>query len=115
MFLKDLISLLPIRMTGSDDQHHLRVLDSVLQNLSEAGLKFRRENCVLITDSVQQLGNKLDKEGLRPMDKTLSSIQDAPVLQTVLPGVTQLLSSIIAKYTVSTVCLTTEGYSLNLD
>ncbi len=76
-YLDDIIN------TGVDDAAHLRVLDSVLQRLSDAGLRLRRDKCVLMAEEVEYLGYKLDAEGLHPVEKKISAIQDAKVPQDV--------------------------------
>ena len=67
-----------ILVTGPTEEEHLATLDKVLQRLSEAGLRLRKEKCVFLAPSVVYLGHRLDAQGLHPVAEKVKALQEAP-------------------------------------
>ena len=53
-----------ILVTGTDDDEHLRNLQTVFQRLQDHGFRLKREKCSFMQRSVDYLGHKIDAEGL---------------------------------------------------
>ena len=43
-----------------------------------AGLRLKREKCVLMAESVEYLGHRIDKNGLHPTKEKVQAVCDAP-------------------------------------
>ena len=67
-----------ILVSGKDEKDHEKNLDLVFTVLSDAGLKLKREKCLLAQDSVTYLGHIIDSRGLRPVKKKVEAIHKAP-------------------------------------
>ena len=82
-----------IIVSGKSDQEHLANVEQVLTRLEESGLRLKQEKCAFLQDSIEYLGHRLDKEGIRPLQAKLDAIQDAPrpVNQTQLQAYVGLL------------------------
>ena len=53
-----------ILVTGSTDQEHLEILEQVLAQLQQYGLRLKRDKCYFLQPSVEYLGHVVDKDGL---------------------------------------------------
>ena len=68
-----------ILITGANDQKHLEALESVLQRLSEYGLRLKREKCKIMQPSVEYLGYRIDKDGLHATASKIDAIINSPI------------------------------------
>lgn len=59
-------------------EDHLRTLSLVLERLRFAGFKMNKTKWKFLQQSVVYLGQKLNEEGLQPIDDKLAAIRDAP-------------------------------------
>ena len=82
-----------IIISGKTDEDHLENLEAVLSRLESNGLRLKKEKCELMKDSVDYLGHRLDKNGLRPLQDKLDAIRRAerPVNQSQLQAYLGLL------------------------
>lgn len=67
-----------ILCTGPNKQQHLETLEKVLQRLENAGLTVKPSKCEFFKESVNYLGHKISKEGLRKSEARVESILKAP-------------------------------------
>ena len=67
-----------VLITGATEAKHMNALEEVLRRMRRAGLRLRREKCVLMTSSVVYLGHRIDAEGLHPVSEKVEALQDAP-------------------------------------
>ena len=63
-------------MTGSDDEEHLKNLSEVLKRIRDHGLRLKEDKCPFFQSSVQYLGHVIDKDGIRPSEQKIRTIQD---------------------------------------
>ena len=82
-----------IIISGKTDDEHLRNLEAVLTRLESSGLRLKKAKCELMKDSVDYLGHRLDKNGLRPLQEKVDAIRQAerPVNQSQLQAYLGLL------------------------
>ena len=90
-----------VLITGATEAKHMNALEEVLRRMRRAGLRLRREKCVLMTSSVVYLGHRIDAEGLHPVSEKVEALQDAPTPTNVsiegVLGPFVILPSILAK------------------
>ena len=67
-----------ILVSGKTKQEHDNNLDLVFSVLWDAGLKLKREKCLLAQDRVTYLGHIIDNKGLHPVKKKVDAIHKAP-------------------------------------
>ena len=67
-----------ILITGKTQQEHLNNLSGVLQKLSDAGLRLKKEKCSFLASSVVYLGHKITSEGLYPVADKVEAIRQSP-------------------------------------
>ena len=67
-----------ILVTGNTDDEHLRTLEEVLGRLEAAGLRLKRNKCAFMLPSVEYLGHTISADGLRPSQKKVRAIMQAP-------------------------------------
>ena len=67
-----------ILVSGSNDEEHLANLEEVLKRLSEAGLRLKREKCVFMMEEVVYLGQKINRQGIQPIEEKVRAITEAP-------------------------------------
>lgn len=65
-------------LTGGNDGKHLKVLENVLQRCEESNLTLKQEKCEFMQETVDFIGNKLNKEGLSPQEDKIEAIHKAP-------------------------------------
>ncbi len=65
-------------MTESIEPELLRVLDSELKRLENAGARHNRGKCRFIMLEVEYVGNKITKNRLMPTEGNICVIRDAP-------------------------------------
>ena len=68
-----------IFITGNSDEEHLENLEGVFKQLSEYGLRLKKEKCLLMQPSVEYLGYIIDLEGLHATPKKVEAILQAPI------------------------------------
>ncbi len=67
-----------ILIVGQSEEQHDERLHQVLERLSQAGLRLKREKCEFKKTRVEYLGYVLDELGLRPAERKLAAIRQAP-------------------------------------
>lgn len=65
-----------ILVYGKNLQEHDSRLEKVLQTLDEHKVMLRKEKCVYRTRKVQFLGHELSEEGIKPLQKYISTIRE---------------------------------------
>lgn len=65
-------------ITGATEAEHLGNLEQVLQRLSDAGLRLKRDKCVFMSPSVTYLGHKITAEGISPVEDKVRAVKEAP-------------------------------------
>ena len=69
-----------ILISGENDEQHLENLAEVLSRLEKYGLRGQLSKC---QDSVEYLGHEINQEGIRPLEKKVLAIKQAPAPKTV--------------------------------
>ena len=72
-----------ILITERNDEEHLTSLSTVLQRLQKYGFRLKREKCEFLQCSVENLGHRIDCEGLHAISSKLQVITQAPAPQNV--------------------------------
>lgn len=72
-----------ILICGSTEKEHIQRLESVLQRLSDAGLKVAVNKCSFNQSEIKYLGYVIDKNGLHTSKEKVLAIKNAPVPQNV--------------------------------
>lgn len=72
VYLDDLIIL------GNSLDEHISNIRAVLKRLIQHGLKIKLEKCNFLANSLEFLGHTIDEMGMRPDDKKLAAISEAP-------------------------------------
>ena len=67
-----------ILVTGKTEEEHLQNLDSVLQRLSDYGLRVKRNKCEFFKESLEYLGHIINKDGLHTSPKKVEAVVNAP-------------------------------------
>ena len=67
-----------IRITSSSCQEHLEIVQKVLQQLEQYGIRARKSKCAFLCQAVEYLGHQVDAEGLHTLDTKVDAIQQAP-------------------------------------
>lgn len=67
-----------ILITGKTEAEHLQILDKVLSRLQEAGVRLRQSKCVFMADVIQYLGHTISAQGIKPTDRKVRALQEAP-------------------------------------
>ena len=67
-----------ILIVGQSKEQHDERLHQVLKRLRQAGLRLKREKCEFKKTRVEYLGYVVDEHGLRPAEKKLAAIRQAP-------------------------------------
>lgn len=67
------------RVTGPDDQSHLKVLETFFQKCKEHGLKLNLTKSKFFQNEITFLGHKIDAKGLHKTDEKISAIANAPI------------------------------------
>ena len=65
-------------VSGSNDEEHLENLEEVLKRLSEAGLRLKRKKCAFMAEEVVYLGQKINRQGIQPVEEKVRAITEAP-------------------------------------
>ncbi|XP_058840923.1 uncharacterized protein K02A2.6-like [Topomyia yanbarensis] len=63
-----------IKITGSDQDTHLRRLEEVLQRLSEWNIRVNRSKCEFFADVIEYCGYMIDKEGIHKIRAKVEAI-----------------------------------------
>ena len=67
-----------VLVSGSRDDEHLANLEKVLKRLSEAGVRLRREKCAFMMEEVVYSGQKINRQGIQPIEERVRGITEAP-------------------------------------
>ena len=67
-----------ILVTGKDDEKHYNNLGKVLETLSRAGLKLRKEKCKFMQSEVVYCGYVINGKGIKPVAYKVTTISNAP-------------------------------------
>lgn len=67
-----------IKITGENDEVHLRRLEEVLRRLNECGIRVNKEKCEFFVDNIEYCGYSIDKDGIHKIQQKVQAIQDMP-------------------------------------
>ena len=67
-----------ILVSGSNDEEHLANLEEVLKRLSKHGLRLKQKKCAFMVNEVGYLGQKINSQGIQPIQEKIRAIADAP-------------------------------------
>lgn len=67
-----------ILVTGRTEEEHLHNLEEVLRRLQKHGVCMKQGKCSLMKNSVENLGHKVDTEGIHAMPQKTAAIEKAP-------------------------------------
>ena len=67
-----------ILVSGSNDEEHLANLEEVLKRLSEHGLRLKKKKCAFMVNEVVYLGQKINSQGIQPVQEKVRAITNAP-------------------------------------
>ncbi|KAK3726335.1 hypothetical protein QZH41_008960, partial [Actinostola sp. cb2023] len=67
-----------ILVSGKDDSDHIRNLETVLERLSKAGVKLRKEKCFFMQPEVIYCGYVINGDGIKPVSDKVEAIKHAP-------------------------------------
>ncbi len=67
-----------ILVSGRDDEAHLDNLQEVLARLQGEGLRLKLPKCTFMAPEVTYCGQRVDKEGVRPVQEKVEAISKAP-------------------------------------
>ena len=68
-----------ILVVGENESQHDERLMAVLQKLSKASLKLKREKCEFNKSPVEYLGDVISSRGIQPSESKVAAIRDAPL------------------------------------
>ena len=66
-----------ILVSGSNDEEHLANLEEVLKRLSKHGLRLKQKKCAFMVNEVVYLGQKINSQGIQPIQEKIRAIADA--------------------------------------
>lgn len=67
-----------IKVTGPDDEEHLRRLRMVIKRLSEHDMRLNVSKCEFFADRIEYCGFVIDRDGIRKMKTKVDAIQEMP-------------------------------------
>ncbi|XP_058456730.1 uncharacterized protein K02A2.6-like [Malaya genurostris] len=67
-----------VKVTGPDDETHLRRLREVLRRLHEHNMRVNASKCEFFSDSIEYCGYVIDRQGIHKMQKKIDAIQMMP-------------------------------------
>ncbi|XP_058816755.1 uncharacterized protein K02A2.6-like [Topomyia yanbarensis] len=67
-----------IKISGADDETHLRRLEEVLRRLNLHGIRVNKEKCDFFVDTIEYCGYLIDKDGIHKLRKKIEAIQKMP-------------------------------------
>ena len=73
-FLRVVVYLDDILISGKSESEHMATLEAVLQRLAGAGLHLKREKCTFLVPSVTYLGYRIDSQRLHPVSEKVRAI-----------------------------------------
>jgi hypothetical protein len=65
-------------LTGLSTEEHLANLRKLFERFRSSGLRLKREKCAFLQDSLDYLGHTIDQFGIRPSQRKLDAILNAP-------------------------------------
>ena len=72
-----------ILVTGTNEEEHLRNLESVFERLRQFGFRLRKEKCAFLRNSVVYLGHNIDANGLHTVHDKVEAVTNAKAPQNV--------------------------------
>lgn len=72
-----------ILISGKDEADHAEKLRTVLERLSQAGLRLKRQKCIIGAKEVEYLGHKITEKGIQPLQEKVIAVTNAPEPQNV--------------------------------
>ena len=73
-----IVRLDDILVSGANDEEHIANLEEVLKRLSNAGARLKMSKCVFMGPKVTYLGQRINREGITPVEEKVRAITDAP-------------------------------------
>ncbi|XP_055613053.1 uncharacterized protein K02A2.6-like [Uranotaenia lowii] len=70
-----------IRVTGPNDEMHLRRLEEVFRRLSEYNMRVNLEKCQFFANRIEYCGYMIDRDGIHKVQKKIDAVQNMPVPQ----------------------------------
>lgn len=67
-----------ILVSAPSSEEHLVVLDKVLSQLQQYGIRVKKSKCEFLCNSVEYLGFKIDEKGVHPTESKVDAIVKAP-------------------------------------
>ena len=67
-----------ILVSGANDEEHIANLEEVLKRLSDAGARLKKSKYVFIAPEVTYLGQRINQEGIKPVEEKVRAVTDAP-------------------------------------
>ncbi|XP_058814637.1 uncharacterized protein K02A2.6-like [Topomyia yanbarensis] len=67
-----------IKITGENDEVHLRRLQEVLRRLNECGIRVNKDKCKFFVDEIEYCGCSIDKDGIHKIRKKVKAIREMP-------------------------------------
>ena len=67
-----------ILVSGENDEEHIANLEEVLKRLSNAGARLKKAKCVFMAPEVIYLGQRINREGIQPVEEKVRAISEAP-------------------------------------
>jgi hypothetical protein len=67
-----------IKITGSNDQEHLQILERVLEVLQKYNIRLNLEKCQFFQDSISYCGYIINANGIRKMSEKIEAINGMP-------------------------------------
>ena len=73
-----IIRINDILLTGTTRRKHLETLEEVLNRLEKFGIRLNREKCKFLVPEVLYLGHLVNREGIKPSEEKVKSINKVP-------------------------------------
>ena len=91
---KTVVFLDDIQVTGKSQHEHLENLNEVFNQLSQAGLCLRSEQCTFMAHEVEYLGHQISCQGILPSLSKVEAIVNEPIPQNIseLPAFLSMLT-----------------------
>ena len=70
-----------ILVTGTTRMEHEKNLRAVLDRICEYGPRLKQSNCMFFQKELEFLGHVISKDGVRPTQTRIKSVQDTPAPQ----------------------------------
>ena len=67
-----------ILVCGGTAEENLKNVEQVMLRLKQYGIKAKKEKCVFLAKTVEDLGHRVDESGLHTLDSKVAAITKAP-------------------------------------